>query len=106
MKATDKISKIIGNLQDSIKELEGLKIAIPKPEEISSAEYTSAESSAEYSSAESSAEYTSAEYSSAEYTSAESSAESKPKVFFSWLDQILAKIQISLRGNSRKSDED
>jgi hypothetical protein len=47
MKATDKISKIIENLQDSIKELEGLKTAIPKAEEVSSAEYSSAESSAE-----------------------------------------------------------
>ena len=50
MKATDKISKIIGNLEDSIKELEGLKTAIPTAipkEKVSSAEYSSAESSAE-----------------------------------------------------------
>lgn len=93
MKATDKISKIIGNLEDSIKELEGLKTAIPTAipkEKVSSAEYSSAEyvSSHELASELDAREIklmesSSSAETSAEYTSAESSAESKGKVFFS-----------------------
>ena len=84
MNPSDKISSVIGSLEDSVRQLEQLKNNLSSSElissaesEVSSAEYTSAETSAEYSSAEhSSAEYTSAEHSSAEYTSAEySSAE-------------------------------
>jgi hypothetical protein len=73
------IDKLIGNLEQVVKDLENLKISASAYELAStsaetSAEYTSAETSAEYTSAETSAEYTSAE-TSAEYTSAETSAE-------------------------------
>jgi len=69
------IAKVISDIESSLDKLKDFNSFkdLPKVKEVSSAEYTSAESSAEYSSAESSAEY----------SSAESSAESKPKVFFS-----------------------
>ena len=90
MNPSDKISSVIGSLEDSVRQLEQLKNNLSSSElissaesEVSSAEYTSAETSAEYSSAEhSSAEYTSAEYSSAEHSSAEyTSAENKGGFF-------------------------
>jgi hypothetical protein len=62
------IDKLIGNLEQVVKDLENLKISASAYELAS----TSAETSAEYTSAETSAEYTSAE-TSAEYTSAETS---------------------------------
>ena len=60
------IAKVISEIESSLDKLKDFNSFkdLPKVEEVSSAEYTSAESSAEYS-------------------SAESSAEPKPKVFFS-----------------------
>jgi len=79
------IAKVISKIESSIDELKSLNEFkdSPKAEEVSSAEYTSAENSAEY---YSSAEYTSAEQNSSSESSAESSAEStssESKVFFS-----------------------